>query len=232
MSDVSHRILIGAYGWRHQGWQDAFYPDDLPQDWQLGYYSNEFPVVMIPAAYWQQGDEAIEEALEDSAETLRIVYEAPVILQHETVVTEVLSTLDVFTMQNINNERQGVALVIPANSVDFPFAELLAHLDLTIPIIFSFAPEVGSEQIASLEPMLKDYGAGLCWNGGDNAEVLQLGQVALTIIQQQLDMPQLRKVIETILANTSAEQESVLIFQGEPPAIDLMHNADVMLGLF
>ena len=44
---TSQRILIGASGWLHSGWQEQFYPEDLPQDWQLAYYGNEFPVVLI-----------------------------------------------------------------------------------------------------------------------------------------------------------------------------------------
>ncbi len=44
---------MGAYGWLHQHWLNSFYPEDLPQDWRLGYYSNEFNTVMVPAAYWQ-----------------------------------------------------------------------------------------------------------------------------------------------------------------------------------
>ena len=48
-------INTGAYGWHHPHWLDTFYPDDLPADWRLGYYSNEFNAVLIPADYWPAG---------------------------------------------------------------------------------------------------------------------------------------------------------------------------------
>ncbi len=50
-------LQVGAYGWRHAHWHGSYYPDDLPKDWQLSYYSNDFNVVMVPAHYWhpQQG---------------------------------------------------------------------------------------------------------------------------------------------------------------------------------
>ncbi len=48
-------LQVGAYGWLHQSWQGSFYPDDLPQEWYLDFYSNEFNTVMIPADYWQAG---------------------------------------------------------------------------------------------------------------------------------------------------------------------------------
>lgn len=46
-------LSVGAWGWKHPEWEkDVFYPDDLPVDWQLSYYSNEFDVVVVPATYW------------------------------------------------------------------------------------------------------------------------------------------------------------------------------------
>ena len=42
-------IQAGAYGWLHRHWQGSYYPDDLPEDWQLGYYSNDFNTVLVPA---------------------------------------------------------------------------------------------------------------------------------------------------------------------------------------
>jgi len=49
-------IELGAYGWQHAHWLNTFYPADLPEDWQLTYYSNAFNTVLVPAAYWQAKD--------------------------------------------------------------------------------------------------------------------------------------------------------------------------------
>ncbi len=57
MSDFKTQVgnlQVGAYGWLHSHWRDSYYPDDLPEDWQLSYYSNDFNVVMVPAYYWHQ----------------------------------------------------------------------------------------------------------------------------------------------------------------------------------
>jgi len=56
-------LRIGAVGWQHAGWHQGFYPDDLPEDWQLSYYANEFSTVLVPADYWQ-GDGDADELLE------------------------------------------------------------------------------------------------------------------------------------------------------------------------
>lgn len=46
-------INLGARGWRNRHWLNTFYPEDLPEDWQLTYYSNVFNTVLVPADYWQ-----------------------------------------------------------------------------------------------------------------------------------------------------------------------------------
>lgn len=62
---MKQTINLGSYGWLHQDWINSFYPEDLPADWRLGYYSNEFNTVLVPAYYWQEGYMADCEALLD-----------------------------------------------------------------------------------------------------------------------------------------------------------------------
>jgi hypothetical protein len=54
------KLEIAAYGWQGAAW-DGLYPDDLPPEWRLEYYGNEFAAVVVPAATWQSTtiDEAI-----------------------------------------------------------------------------------------------------------------------------------------------------------------------------
>lgn len=44
-------MLVGAVGISGMGW-DEWYPEDLPPEWRLGYYANEFQVVLIPESDW------------------------------------------------------------------------------------------------------------------------------------------------------------------------------------
>ena len=50
---MKQTINLGAFGWLHPHWINSYYPEDLPEDWRLGYYSNEFNTVLVPAVYWQ-----------------------------------------------------------------------------------------------------------------------------------------------------------------------------------
>jgi hypothetical protein len=51
-------VLVGASGWLHPAWRGRFYPDDLPEDWQLSYYNTRFQAVHLPAAFWQAASPA------------------------------------------------------------------------------------------------------------------------------------------------------------------------------
>jgi len=63
---MSLEILVGAWGWKHTLWgNDLFYPDDLPADWRLSYYSNEFDMAVIPSEYWASVDSEEEDWLDD-----------------------------------------------------------------------------------------------------------------------------------------------------------------------
>ncbi|GAB6041749.1 hypothetical protein [Endothiovibrio diazotrophicus] len=45
-------LRIGARDWRHPAWRGTFYPDDLPEEWRLAYYANEFATLLVPAQGW------------------------------------------------------------------------------------------------------------------------------------------------------------------------------------
>lgn len=43
------QIHVGACNWQHSSWLGSFYPEDLPEEWRLSYYANEFHTVLVPA---------------------------------------------------------------------------------------------------------------------------------------------------------------------------------------
>ena len=71
-------LVVGARGWEHPQWLEAYYPDDLPEDWRLDYYSNEFGCVILPADLWMTTDEdVIEQWLEEAEEDFMFFLELP-----------------------------------------------------------------------------------------------------------------------------------------------------------
>ena len=60
---------MGVCGWDHEHWLGTFYPDDLPEDWRLSYYANEFSTVLVEEDMWRSKlselDEWADEVSED-----------------------------------------------------------------------------------------------------------------------------------------------------------------------
>lgn len=61
-------IRVGACGWDHAHWQGTFYPDDLPDEWRLNYYANEFSTVLITEDAWRSKLEKLDEWIEEVPE--------------------------------------------------------------------------------------------------------------------------------------------------------------------
>ena len=66
-------LLVGAIGWNNDLWQNGFYPEELPQDWRLGYYSNHLRAVLVPAEIWRDPDTDAEQWLDDIYPEFRMV---------------------------------------------------------------------------------------------------------------------------------------------------------------
>lgn len=60
-------VLVGTVGWLHDNWQGSYYPEDLPKDWRLDFYSNQFYCVLVEQAQWMAWK---QEEIEEIAENL------------------------------------------------------------------------------------------------------------------------------------------------------------------
>ena len=56
------RAALGAAGWDRPEWSDAFYPADMPEEWRLSYYNNQFDCVFLAAPFWRQAGASAYEA--------------------------------------------------------------------------------------------------------------------------------------------------------------------------
>jgi hypothetical protein len=78
---MAKQLHIGAYGWRGARWAETFYPEDMPQEWQLAFYASEFADVLVPAAYWDRTAwPDVAQWCEDAQGRLGIQLEAPAAL--------------------------------------------------------------------------------------------------------------------------------------------------------
>jgi hypothetical protein len=66
-----HGLRLGACGWQHAGWEVDFYPDDLPEDWRLSYYANEFHALLLPLSELRSLDCGPQELIDEVPEGFR-----------------------------------------------------------------------------------------------------------------------------------------------------------------
>jgi len=81
---VDENLSIGTRGWISKAWQ-AFYPEGLPSDWQLDYYSQYFNGVLVPENQWRAwtDDQMIDVAEALDGEGFAFFFEVEHRLDHE-----------------------------------------------------------------------------------------------------------------------------------------------------
>ena len=70
-------LVVGARGWLHEHWQDSYYPEDIPDDWRLGFYANEFNTLLVPWEHWNGSVDELEGGLEDTDDDFHLYLELP-----------------------------------------------------------------------------------------------------------------------------------------------------------
>jgi len=72
------RLRVGACGWDHAHWLDSYYPDDLPAEWRLSFYANEFPAVLVPQEQWHEQWQQLADWVEDVPDEFRFYLQGEV----------------------------------------------------------------------------------------------------------------------------------------------------------
>lgn len=98
-------LQIGIYGWQRADLDGQFYPEDLPSDWRLDYYSNAFRVVLVPQLEWEVWDEEDLEAILEAVEAPFYFYFA----LEAAFTTEVLSQLSK-VVETLKTQACGVVI--------------------------------------------------------------------------------------------------------------------------
>ena len=227
MSIETHRVAIGACGWKHAAWLDEFYAEDLPEDWQLGFYSNEYSVVYVPASDWLDHSD-LEEWGDDVSESFRFILEIPAqLLGDDAAYTSALKKA-----KGLSEFCLGLVFLLDANICNESglFQSRYREASVIAPVCVD---KSGYECSADIEQILLENNISELWNGkSSEVEGLGRGRLAITrISSDDLDMRSLRAVIETCLSVSSDDCISVLVIEGEPPSLEMMRNADTLLNL-
>lgn len=219
----SHRILVGATGWLHENWQGNFYPEDLPEDWYLGYYGNEFPVVQVTEKEMQQGAE-VEDWLEETDELPVFIIDIP--LQHcnDGLLEQAQPYLQV--VSKMAQRCVGIVCQVNNSVSNEALRELLQACQAVAPTILSMA-----NKAQHLQQMLNELKVNLLWETtGDNED--HGGSLFVARVDTaQTSLPELRTIMENLQAREAANTTLVLLLGGENPDIEVIKQAKVMLDL-
>lgn len=70
-------VEVVPRGWEGGAWISDFYPADLPPEWRLAYFANEFPAVLVPAERWLGVGDGLAELAAAVREGFRCYLELP-----------------------------------------------------------------------------------------------------------------------------------------------------------
>ena len=225
MSVETHRVLMGTVGWKYQDWLHDFYSEDLPEDWQLGFYSNEFPVVYVPASDWIE-ESGLDEWEDEVEESFRFILEVPA----DVILEPQRFTAALKKAKILGNLCLG--LVFQVNQVVMENVTLFErHLATAfVPVCIDKQDVLLTEEFKEI---LAEKNISEVWDGKSaETESLKRGSLAIShVYANDLNMKELRKVVDTSLSASSEDCISVLCLDGNPPSLENLRNAETILNL-
>lgn len=218
----SHRILIGASGWRHNHWHEQFYPEDLPEDWQLAYYGNEFPVVLIREQEWQQDE--VESWLDETDDLPLFVCELP-LRDSDNVLLAAEPYLEKIRL--LGKRCIGIVCQLTNTISADTLSALLNNCNELAPSCVDMEGDIPE----SLQAVLQTYSVNTVWKDPSETSNVTGALVLANIHSDKLDLKILRQLMDHLLSYDNKERTLVLIMSGEPPNLEMMKQAKVLLEL-
>jgi len=114
------KVRYAVSGLEHPGWEEQYYPEDIPDDWKLAYYSNDFPAIVMTA------EQALDDEFVDQLDDIPAGFRVYVLVNEELGGNQRAELEDVlggyfggFIVKN--NDLANFAAHILAQPVEGPF---------------------------------------------------------------------------------------------------------------
>ncbi|MFA7094871.1 MAG: DUF72 domain-containing protein [Gammaproteobacteria bacterium] len=224
--DANPALILGARGWEHAGWDGVFYPADLPPEWRLAYYANEFQTVLVPEECWRDctpaqvagwgadvrpGFSFFLELTCDPARAAAFVDDCAALRERCAALAERMGGLILrFARLPAPRELEALPACLPA----------LHPVSLVLPDGVS-PPEASAPLMWS--------GAAPCWMPGRGLG--KSGTGLMTIEDGKYTQRGLRREVESFLKQARGVERAFLFFQGDPPGVQALRDAAVMAEL-
>lgn len=219
---LTSHLEIGAVGWRHDSWADTFYPDSLPEDWRLTFYSNEFRCLLVPDRDWSGASAARLAAwAEDVHEQFVFYLELDPGRRAEEAAEALART------EPIAARVGGIVARTADHAAAEPPAALLEACGGCYPVHLDWPGELAPAQRAALERL----DVLPCWRaaGTEPRRGCRIG--LLSAEQASCGRRALRSHIEAFLNQAGENGELALLFEGDPPDVQAMRDAQTIAGL-
>lgn len=224
-------LIIGARGWQHPQWVTRFYPDDMPEEWQFSFYSNEFHAVLLPQAELLAADAAaVQDWHDDIADEFAFFIE--------------LDQLELW--QSCLSRLEPVQSLI-GGFVLRPESCTASSLAQCVPGLQGWAPVCVDERLAVTDDkvlrFVREHQLGCCWNVMHDTPAWREGELSVALLEGGFDYEprRLRELLENCLRNTRSKPRRALFITGpgdrhspsdreaksqsEAPSIDTLRQA-------
>jgi len=201
-------IQIGAFGWQHSGWVDTYYPDDLPEDWQLDFYSHHFAIVLVPESEWLQASEdEIEQWLEDVNDGFEFLFAV-----NQSSITEVVTKQLSVIKHKLAQNFAGIVVTPMQGNLEESDANRLKALT---PVYIDDAGSSADEYTS-------------CWRKESLVKNAEIGFITLKDTDTLRDV---RASIEAFLEQSGDQQTAYMIFEGDSPSAKTMQDTQVVIQM-
>lgn len=231
-------ILIGATGWNHSGWIGSYYPQDLPQDWRLSYYSNELNTVLVPEKDWRDKQKIdLKRWVDDTHDEFIFFFELGLFACTSIDQNLPLATL----LDSLNNDLEqvgGLLITIPANASKTDLLKITSIIPAGLAVNFNFAKSTLSE--AQQQDVISKLNINSVWypkQTGGNSNINNDKTITNNLCLGLLDSKtahsnaQLKNYFEQFRSNSNKYSECALFLSGHPPDINNLRNIKMIKEL-
>jgi hypothetical protein len=219
---MTEPVLIGTYGWDVDQWVGSFYPEELPDDWRLAYYSSLLPAVLVPAETSRRmNPELAQQWCADTDEKFQFIVELSWLDCNALSASKTLSPyLQAFT--DLGPRLAGYYLVL--SEPEAPLNALLQlHANLSAPLCVVLPDGVAD----FWHETLVSHGIGCVWQPDKQPLPLAGGGLMLTLTQEETPKGQ-RHLLEALDRWLVADAQAALIVTGSRQAPELAKQAKLL----
>jgi len=208
-----YELLIGTRDWQNTDWAASFYPENLPEDWQFCFYSNQFRSLLVPAYTWASVTKKdISSWIEDSDTEFKIVCELPEKFSASESIPEIKQSLLEFRNQISQLDGQVVSYLwqpSPEQIVRPDFlSEATALISSAKPLSLLLPVSASSQAVE------KHVDASISWSVADSETPQPEGRFLVALCREN-DPKRIRYAVEQLRDWMGDERQAALIFEGK-----------------